>query len=353
MKKNVALYDPYLDIMGGGEKHILSILQVLEKQGYNISIFWDQDVNRLIKDKLNLTFQHLTFLPNILRSGSVIKKLQILKSFDLFFYVTDGSYFFSSANKNIVFCMVPNQSLYKMNIANKLKTLNYDFVANSIYTQQWLQKWGIKSNVIYPYVSDDFLKEIPKKEKIILSVGRFFGHLHAKKHEEIIKTFQVFQKTNPNFKLILVGGLKDEDRLYFESLVKVIGNNKSILLEPNAPYSELIEYYRKSLFFWHFTGYGVKEEEHPEMVEHLGMTPVEAMACGTIPFCYNAGGPKEIITNGVNGFLFTTIDDLLSKTEAVQSNSKLYKAIQKNGQEYVKKLFTYKVFENTVKETIL
>lgn len=353
MKKNVALYDPYLDVMGGGEKHILSILQVLDKEGYGVSLFWNQDLTSSIKNKLNLLFQNLTFVPNIFKSSSVLNKFHTLKNFDLFFYVTDGSYFFSGAKKNIVFCMVPDRALYRMSIINKLKTANSNFIANSVYTQQWLKKWGVKSEVIYPYISDDLLKKIPEKEKIILSVGRFFSHLHAKKHEEIIKTFQVFQKTNPDFKLILVGGLKDEDTIYFESLEKLIGNNKNILLKPNVTYSELIAYYRKSMFFWHFTGYGVKENEHPEMVEHLGMTPVEAMASGTVPFCYNAGGPKEIISNGINGFLFTTKDDLLSMTEILLSNSKLYKTIQTNGQEFVKKHFTYKVFEKKVKETIL
>jgi hypothetical protein len=42
--KKAALYDPYLDVMGGGEKHILSILQVLEHEGYEANVFWDHDL---------------------------------------------------------------------------------------------------------------------------------------------------------------------------------------------------------------------------------------------------------------------------------------------------------------------
>ncbi|EKE14265.1 MAG: hypothetical protein ACD_12C00601G0004, partial [uncultured bacterium] len=32
--KRIALYDPYLSTLGGGEKHILSILDVFAEQGY-------------------------------------------------------------------------------------------------------------------------------------------------------------------------------------------------------------------------------------------------------------------------------------------------------------------------------
>ncbi len=349
-QRTAGLYDPYLDVMGGGEKHILSILQVLEKEGYDISLFWNQNLTSSIKNKLNLQFKNLTFIPNIFTSPSPVEKIKVLKNFDLFFYVTDGSYFVSSAKKNIIFCMVPNIKLYNMNIVNRLKTLNTLFISNSVYTQHWLQKWGVKSDVIYPYVTNDLLEtklEI-KKEKIILSVGRFFGHLHAKKHEEIIKTFLTFQKTHEDFKLILIGGLKDEDKTYFQSLVKLVGDNKNIILKPNVPYAELLEYYRKSRFFWHFAGYGVDEEKHPEMVEHLGMTPLEAMAAGTVPFCYEAGGPKEIITDGENGYLFKNEDELLSKIEKILKDSNEHKKVQQNGQAYVKKYFSFAVFEERV-----
>ncbi|MBI4973525.1 glycosyltransferase [Candidatus Roizmanbacteria bacterium] len=354
-KRTAALYDPYLDVMGGGEKHILSILQVLEKDGYEVSLFWDQNLSSQIKNKLNLQFSNLSFVPDIFKTQSPIEKVKTLKDYDVFFYVTDGSYFFSGAKKNVIFCMVPNPALYKMGLMNKLKTYGNQFVANSSYTQKLLQKWGIKSDIIYPYVTEDLLQTKPEivKEKIILSVGRFFGHLHTKKHEDIIKTFLTFQKTHGDFKLILIGGLKDEDKTYFESLVKLVGDNKNIVLKPNAPYQELLEYYRKSMFFWHFAGYGVDEEKHPEMVEHLGMTPLEAMAAGTVSFCYEAGGPKEIITDGENGYLFKNSEELLSKTEKILKDNSEYKEVQQRGQEYVKKYFSFAVFQKKVKEVLL
>ena len=63
--KKVGLYDPFIDVMGGGERHILSILQVLESEGYEISIFWDTDLSKQIQDVLKLRLHSLTFVKNI------------------------------------------------------------------------------------------------------------------------------------------------------------------------------------------------------------------------------------------------------------------------------------------------
>ncbi|OGK62028.1 hypothetical protein A2334_04115 [Candidatus Roizmanbacteria bacterium RIFOXYB2_FULL_38_10] len=355
MKKKAALYDPYLDVLGGGEKHILSILQVIEQNGFEASVFWNKDLGELIKTKLNLNFTDLHFRPNIFQSSSFLKKLSELKTYDILLYVTDGSYFFSSAKKNVIFCMVPNKKLYSLNPLNRMKMINAKFISNSFYTHKWLSKWSIQSQIIYPYVSDDLLSIDlgRKKERIILSVGRFFGHLHSKKHSFIVDTFNKFQKKEPEFKLILVGGLKKEDETYFNDLKTITLNNKNIVLEPNLSYTKLLEHYRKAMFFWHFTGFGTDENKQPERVEHLGMTPLEAMAAGSIPFCFNAGGPRELIKEGHNGYLFNTQNEVIQKTNALIFDEQKYKTMQKNGKNFVSKHFSYELFKTRVEKILL
>ena len=213
-----------------------------------------------------------------------------------------------------------------------------------------MAKWNVKSDVVYPYANEEFfnLNLDSPREKIILSVGRFFPHLHAKKHDILIKTFLEFQKNNSDFTLVLAGGVKEEDKHYFEDLNKIIGSNKNIILRPNIPYPELLKLYKKAMFFWHFTGFGINEALNPEMVEHLGMTPIEAMASGVIPFCFNAGGLKEIIQNNNNGFLFSTQKQLLEQINLVLTNVALQKTIQKNGREYAQRIFNYQEFKKNV-----
>lgn len=354
--KKAALYDPYLDVMGGGEKHILSMLEVLEQEGYEANVFWDTDLSGPIRKKLNLRFRNLRFLPNILKDASPLTKLKELEKYDILLYVTDGSYFFSSARKNIVFCMVPNPGLYRMGFVNRLKTRGFRFVANSEFTRGWLKKWDIDAQVIYPYISGDLLdtdlKKV-RKEKIILSVGRFFPHLHSKKHEEIIRAFDSFSRQEKGYTLVLAGGIKEEDSPYLEELKGLTGNRKDIRIEPNVPYDVLLDLYRRSRFFWHFAGYGVDEDEHPQLVEHLGMTPLEAMAAGCVPFCYRAGGPREIIRDGQNGYLFGDRDEIVRKTVGLLDNAKRYRDLQENGQSYVRDKFGYEAFEKAVKKTLL
>lgn len=354
MKKRAALYDPYLDVMGGGEKHILSILQVLETNGYEVSVFWNGNLGHAVESKLNLRFRNLRFEKNIFAGAPVAEKLKALSGIDILLYVTDGSYFFSTAKKNFVFAMVPQKDLYRMSPANRVKTLNFRFIANSNYTASWLRKWGIASEVIYPYISPDLLEgPAETKEDLILSVGRFFPHLHSKKHRELIDAFNRLAPSNPHLKLVLAGGIKDEDRGYLEELKAMIGSNRNIRVEANVPYRTLVGLYKKAKIFWHFAGFGEDENSNPERVEHLGMTPLEAMAAGAVPFCFAAGGPKEIIREGENGFLFSTAGELLEKTAALLGNRKHYEAMQRTGREFVAGNFGWEVFKKHVEETIL
>jgi glycosyltransferase involved in cell wall biosynthesis len=349
--KRVALYNPYLDTLGGGEKHILSILEVFAEQGYEVSIFWDKNLTKEIKDRF--AFQYIDTLKWVDK-----KNLKNLWSYDYFFYVTDGSYFFSSAKNNFIFCMVPDKKLYNLNLINKLKLHNYRFISNSIFTTKWLNKWSIDPITIPPYISDTLLNQkidFKNKEKTILSVGRFFSHLHSKNQEEIIRTFQKLKKKSGEFsgcKLILVGGLKNEDQKYFDGLKKLAENDSSIILKPNINLDELYKFYKLSNYFWHFAGLGVDENKNPELVEHFGIAPLEAMSSGCLTFCYSAGGPKELIKDGKNGFLFSNVDELIDKMINVDSDESLKKEIRNNAINFVKNEFSYEIFKNKVLKLI-
>lgn len=358
-RKKAALYDPYLDTLGGGEKHILSICKVFEDNGYDIIIYWDKNLQEKIDSQLNIKLPTLKFCPNIFKNGSFIKKIVELKTFDVFFYVTDGSYFYSPSKKNYIFAMVPKKELYSRSSLNVLKTHNSSFISNSKFTQKSLKTWGIKNTVIYPFIDSDFINldiTSVKKEKIILSVGRFFSHLHSKRHDLSIHMFKNYIKNNPQFNdysLILAGGLKEEDKEYFEKLKKDANNDPKIIFKPNLSYKELIELYKKSEIYWHFAGYGINDTENPEQVEHFGITPLEAMGSGCITYCYNAGGPKEIIQNSINGFLFNSEEELLEKMRNVQDDTHLKTAIKESAKLFVKNNFTYDVFKHHVEHELI
>ena len=103
-----------------------------------------------------------------------------------------------------------------------------------------------------------------------------------------------------------------------------------------------------SEYFWHFTGLGTDEKINPEKVEHLGITPLEAMASGCLTFCYKAGGPKELIKDNDNGFLFSNVDDLVNKMIKVNSNETIQKKVIAREFQFVQENFSYEVFKRNV-----
>jgi len=357
MKKTikVGLYNPYLDVLGGGEKHILSIVDVLAGFGYKVDIFWKENLINKIKKRFAIkNIDSFSFIE--------IENIKNLLPYDYFFYVTDGSYFISLAKKNYVFAMVPNRSLYNLNLINRLKLLNYKFISNSPFTSKYLIKWGINPITIPPYI-DEKLFELNVnskksiKEKIILTVGRFFPHLHSKNQEKIIETF-IKLKSNPlfqDYKLILAGGLKKEDKEYFNSLknrIKKNNNDQSIILKPNIDLVDLYKLYQSSSYFWHFTGVNINEEKNPEQVEHFGIAPLEAMAAKCLTFCHNSGGPKLILKNKINSVLFNNEEELIKNMIFYEKNNSLKEKIIENGEKLVKKNYNYQVFTEKISKLL-
>lgn len=348
--KKIAILDPYLDILGGGERHILSIARLFAERGFGVDILWNNpDIFPAIKERLNLSFLQAQVIPWF--QFSPWQRLIKTHDYEYFFYVTDGSYFFSLARHNYIFSLYPQASLYQVNWFNRLKWSRFEFLANSHFTQSWIDRWtGKKSTVIYPYV--DSVTNLYKKDKIILTVGRFFKHLHRKRHDIIIQALKQLQQKDrlfKDFRLFLIGGLKAEDKDYFNELISLAKDNQNVVFLTNVKHDVVMEYYQKALFYWHAAGYDVDESRHPEQVEHLGMAPLEAMAAGCITFCHNAGGGKEIIKDGMNGFLYDNIEVLIKKTINLYQEKEKMEKISRAAQEYVIKHFSYDVFRKRVR----
>lgn len=346
--KKILIVDPYLDVFGGGEKHILSIGKVFEKHGYEVSLFWnDEKILTQLSETLKIDTSSFT----------IEKEKRKGEGYDVLLYVTDGSYFIPKAKKNYVFCMYPQKSIYESSLLNKLKWRGWGFFANSEFTAGYISKWvGKKTGVVHPFIEDaifDSYSPIEKKEKVILSVGRFFRHLHAKNQHLLVEAFNSLQSRHSefaDFKLVLVGSVKKEDEEYFEEVKLLAQGNENIVLVKNAPYSEWLQHYKTSLFYWHAAGLGADLNVHPEATEHLGISVLEAMIAGCITFAHNSGGPKETIENGKTGFLYDTIEELVSKTAEVNSASSNLQEVSTAAKEYGEQNFSSGIFKRKVEE---
>ncbi len=206
-----------------------------------------------------------------------------------------------------------------------------EIVTISEFSKYWIGKyWKKESRILFPPVDTESF-EIGLKQKIILSVGRFFPEHHNKKQYELALAFIDMIKSNPEdmdgYRLILAGGLENrETHVRYVEKIKEAVSGYPIEIMTNISWNELKSLFSKSLIFWHASGLNEDENKTPAKFEHFGITTVEAMSAGCIPVVINRGGQKEIIEESVNGFKFDDISELKTKTLNVIKN---YKEIEK------------------------
>ena len=222
-------------------------------------------------------------------------------------------------------------------------------VCNSRYTAGWIEKrWGFKPHTqIYPPV--DMPGPRPKnKEPIVLSAARFDPGGN-KQQLDMIRAFQTLIRRHPQasrgWRLILVGG-SHGDNPYLQQVKKFLMDYPGLPVElrVNITAAELQELYRRSSLFWHFCGLG---QSDPALVEHFGMTVAEAMQSGCIPLVFDGGGMREIVRSGENGYLFSSLAELVGATirlfDMPELRANLAEAAWSAGRDFAKEIFAGRV----------
>ncbi len=356
--KKAAIYSPYLDSFGGGEKYILTIAQILSKD-YLVDLLFDNHLfsmgsAKLKKDlaeRFNLDLSKVNIVHAPLGKGSnALDRTLFLKKYDLLIYLTDGSIFNSTAKKNILHIQFPISGQPAESLWGKIKLKSWDIIIyNSKFTKEHSQKnWPIKSEVIYPPVDVDKIKPLTKK-KYILSVGRFFGYLKSKKQTVLIEAFKKIKKNNKSsgWSLHLVGSALAGDLDYLKALKKM-AKGMDVNFYPNLRYDDLIKLYGESSLYWHAAGY---KEDDPAKMEHFGIATVEAMAAGCVPVVIGLGGQLEILNDGKSGFLWNNLAELEDRSLRLMTDQKLWKALS-SAAITKSKNFSKNSFENNIKRLI-
>ena len=310
--KKALIYDPYLDTLGGGERYTLTFAKVLVDNGFSVEVAWPyQATINQASERFNLDFSSLQsneLAFHTLTKGNLFSKYLLTKNYDLVFWVSDGSLPLLFAKKNLVHFQVP----FKKVKGAFFKSLFIDkFIYNSRFTQSVLEKSLSKSKglVLYPPVDIDKFQP-SKKENLIVGVGRFDAPLNNKRQDILIEAFKRFHELEPDYELVLLGGLLgDESKI---DHLKAEAQGLPIEFITNPDFKTLQEYYAKAKFFWHAAGYEIDEEKEPEKVEHFGITTVEAIAAGCIPLVIAKGGQKEILVS--SDYLCSNIDEIVTKT---------------------------------------
>ncbi len=191
-------------------------------------------------------------------------------------------------------------------------------LCNSKYTREAVERfWGRKARVVYPALDPSF-KDEPEnlgkpRENLILCVGRF---TKLKRQDFLVKIFRKIKEKVKDAKLVLAGFPDERHRDFYEKLLRLVKETKDVTVVEDPSDRELAKLYLEAKVFC-----------HPRIGEHFGLTPVEAMRQGAIVVAYNAGGIREVISHGRDGFLANNDREYLSLT---------LKALRLKGGEWVK-----------------
>tara|TARA_B100000035_G_scaffold39302_1_gene29613 strand:- start:6474 stop:7586 length:1113 start_codon:yes stop_codon:yes gene_type:complete len=206
-----------------------------------------------------------------------------------------------------------------------LSLSNY-YIVSSASDKNFLDKYYLffKNKII---VNPNWVENTPLKtwnercEKAILMVGRLENQ---KNYQKVIKDF-----SNSDFEFDIVGSgsLKDE------VLNLSLRNNTKIELLGNLQNDYLLKKYSDYKFFL-----------STSLFEGNSKVILEAMGAGCVVFAVNNLNNREIITNGINGFLFEPTDNLLNLFENLNEN--LLNEISNNAVATIKNKFSIETVLN-------
>ncbi|MBO0728282.1 MAG: glycosyltransferase family 4 protein [Acidimicrobiaceae bacterium] len=201
-------------------------------------------------------------------------------------------------------------------------------ICQAEYVRGWVRRlWGRDSVVVNPPIDVPESKpDWSAKERVVLSVGRFFTGGHSKRQDLMAQAFrELCDGGNEGWHLHLVGSLNREhaaDVEYFHR-VRRLAEGYPIWIHPDAPGETVLDLYRRASIYWHAAGYGVDAELRPAELEHFGMTTAEAMGYGAVPVAIGRGGQVEVVEDGVSGYLWRDLDELKARTMGLMGDPPL------------------------------
>lgn len=212
----------------------------------------------------------------------------------------------------------------------------YTHITNSDYSANYVRQRYRTDDVVVipPSIDPDEFRTGPK-EPLILHVSRFAlpSAFADKAHVPMIQAFKaLFRRGLTGWRLVLAGAALDEGEEAYAAHLAKHAYGFPIEVKQNLSAEELRDLFARADIYWHATGFSVKE---PAAQEHFGITILEGMASGAVPIALNSGGPPEIITNGEDGYLFNSQEELIEYTWKVATRPQLWKRLSQSARQRV------------------
>lgn len=171
----------------------------------------------------------------------------------------------------------------------------YGVIAQTEQAKQVFLQQKLNDNI--PVIGNPIQQRKPKRfedrKKIVLSVGRLITSKH---HAELIRLFAAIDL--PEWQLVIVGGdaLRQNNSRKLQQLISELGVEDKVTLTGTV--KEVKDWYQRSSLF----AFPSSSEGFPNV---LG----EALANGLPVVAFDCvAGPRDMVTDGVNGYLVETMD---------------------------------------------
>lgn len=201
--------------------------------------------------------------------------------------------------------------------------------------RECLVERGLKKVYVIPNAVDVGLfrpeKMPPNKDRCILFVGRLGKE---KKIEVLINAAPKILKEYPRVRFRIVGtGIHEA---WYKKLVRERKLIDSVVFERYLDLSDLIDAYRACDVF-----------VMPSETETQGLVALEAMACGRPVVGANALGLKDVITHGVDGYLFQpgSSDELANYVLRLLADKRRWQNMGKKAREKAEKFSSKRIGE--------
>jgi glycosyltransferase involved in cell wall biosynthesis/GT2 family glycosyltransferase len=328
--RTAVVYSPYALTPGGGERYLLTAAAVLAEQ-YSVTLVTPHPYSRLRVQQLGRLFQL------DLSEIGVAPETDLLRGAPPDLMLAMGNHIIppiiGRGATNLFLCQFPFLMANRPQAEDRASLQSYDgIIVYSRYASAHVhaalsadQLPELEVSVITPPV-ELIGGDCSAKTRSILSVGRFVLAGHAKRHDALIEAFKwIYDRADAPIELHLAGSSlpEKEHQEYIHSL-KNSAKNYPVYFHINCSPEKLESLYREATAYWQGTGIGADLLQEPGQAEHFGISIVEAMSAGAIPFALNSGGPREIIDNGKTGFLCESMDAMRALTlELFSADAKL------------------------------
>ena len=180
---------------------------------------------------------------------------------------------------------------------------NADFVAISQYQTRTFTRIQI-TDVVPNAVDVSSYPFSTQKDEYLLSLGRIARDKAQHLAIEVAKRC--------GMPLVLAGKIDPgDDRAYFDEMILPHVDGRNVRFEGEVPDERKRELFSRARAFV----FPIQWDEP------FGLVMIEAMACGTPVVATPFGAVPEVITDGVNGFIASSVDDMVEAVGKIESIS--------------------------------